>query len=268
MNETRPSGSEKSTTQSDASIHASKPVEVYVYLRVSTDKQDEHNQLPAIKSYCRQNDLPLVEDSEHIIEDHAVSGFKKSWKDRKINDVLNRIQVGSHLLFYDVSRLGRIMYDLVEFAKKATTEKKVTLHFIKQGLLLPPEDSALYQENAVKASMSKMMLGLFAGLAEVERETFRARVDAGLKRAKSKGKKFGGQNRLGFSGWKRKQGIWKDTQFYDSKLFDSKRDEIVAYLRAGQSQASLCKKYGWKPSSLCMYVKRHKLKSLIKKDDI
>lgn len=227
-------------------------------MRVSTRGQDEENQEPAIIRYCEMNDLPL--DPKNIMRDHGVSGFKQKCKDRLVGQLIQNAPPGSHLVFNDVTRLGRQAYDVMDFAREATQTKGVTLHFIKDNIIMAPEDSKIYRDNPMKSATSKMMMGLFAGLAEMERQTIRDRVLAGLKRAILKGKKLGGRKSKDGGPWKRQQGLWKDTQFYDSKQFDAKLDDIKQMLRLGQSQRQICDKFKWKRSSLCMYIKRHGLK--------
>ena len=60
---------------------------IYRLVRVSSDKQDFQSQMNGILSYCRNNNIDLLE--ENIIQEHNVSGFKTPLEQRK---GLNKIE--------------------------------------------------------------------------------------------------------------------------------------------------------------------------------
>ena len=53
----------------------------YSLIRVSSDRQDFNSQLQGITSFCRDNNIELLE--EHIIKEFNVSGFKTPLKERE-----------------------------------------------------------------------------------------------------------------------------------------------------------------------------------------
>lgn len=247
-------------------LQPKRPPVVFAYLRVSTDVQHVENQLPDVVSYCERNKKQLgglVLRPENVIREPAKSGYKLGWKERKLGKLVKRSVVDDHVVFWDVSRLGREPTDTVAFVRKCTKKKLgITLHFVKLGLLLPPVTSQIYRDNMEIAGRSMLMLMIWAGMAGVERDDFRARSRNGIKRRIAAGLPFGGRRAKPESGnelWERRAGIWKGTQHYDSKIFDPHRDAIVQMLRDGYSRLKVSKELGFKASSLYDYVRNHRL---------
>ena len=81
---------------------------VYALVRVSSDKQDFQSQMNGILSYCRNNNIDLLE--ENIIEEQGISGFKTEINKRQgLNKILdlakaNKIQM---LIVFNQDRLRK-----------------------------------------------------------------------------------------------------------------------------------------------------------------
>jgi putative DNA-invertase from lambdoid prophage Rac len=74
---------------------------IYAYLRVSTDKQTVENQRYEILKYADTKKLSI----DQWVEETA-SGVK-SVKDRKVGELLTRMEKGDIFLVSELSRLGR-----------------------------------------------------------------------------------------------------------------------------------------------------------------
>jgi len=76
-----------------------------IYLRVSTDRQDEHNQLQDCEDYCRQNNWTVTK----IYRDHGISAYKENiirpQYEQMINDAKQKHF--SHIVVWDLDRFSR-----------------------------------------------------------------------------------------------------------------------------------------------------------------
>src|SRR5210317_763138 len=78
------------------------------YLRVSTIDQDTEKNKAEILKFANDRDFGQVK----FIEE-KVSG-KKSWKERKIKQIIDDLGDGDRLLVPELSRLGRSMLEIME----------------------------------------------------------------------------------------------------------------------------------------------------------
>jgi DNA invertase Pin-like site-specific DNA recombinase len=78
------------------------------YLRVSTIDQDTEKNKHEILKLANDKDFGKVE----FIEE-KVSG-KKSWKERKIKQIIDDLKEGDRLIVPELSRLGRSMLEIME----------------------------------------------------------------------------------------------------------------------------------------------------------
>jgi DNA invertase Pin-like site-specific DNA recombinase len=148
---------------------------VALYLRVSTDRQTTENQERELRAVATRMGWQIVE----VYRDEGVSGAK-SRADRPAFDALckdaarRRFDV---VMAWSVDRLGRSLQNLVVFLCELHA-LGVDLFLHQQGLdTTTPGGKAMFQ-----------MMGVFA---EFERAMIRARVMAGLERAKANGKTLG-----------------------------------------------------------------------------
>lgn len=202
---------------------------VYVYLRVSTDKQEIDSQKLEVKKYCDDNNIQ-VEDS-NIFIDEAISGTV-NWKKRKINDIVNKIKKDDLLIVPELSRISRNMYETFEIMKQLQ-EKKCKFIAIKNNITL---DDSL---------QSKMMINMYAMFSEVERNLISIRTKEGMKRPEVKEKL-----KL------RKRG---NKGIKVNKL-DGKDDEIKLYLESKKPICEIARKLNVFPAQLRKYIKNKNLK--------
>jgi DNA invertase Pin-like site-specific DNA recombinase len=136
----------------------------YIYLRVSTDKQDERRQELALEN---------IKCDKRIVD--KLSG--KNADRPGLNKLMLDVKKGDNIYVESISRLGRNVDDLrklVEFFK----DKGVTVHFIKDGF-------------NTNGNMYKFMLTILGAVAEMEREVIVERVKEGIEKAKRYGTKSG-----------------------------------------------------------------------------
>jgi len=194
---------------------------VFAYIRISTDKQETENQRFEILKYANEKKLGSVE----IIEE-TVSG-RKSWKDRELGNLIEKVQKGDILIVTELSRLGRSMLEIMELLS-ILLRKGVELHVVKNDQVLKDD------------LHSKVFAMAFSIASEIERELISQRTREALQRRKAEGKPLG-----------RPKGS------YSSKL-DRYKDQIEEFLSKGVSISSIAKILGVSYSTLYNYVKRRK----------
>lgn len=96
------------------------------YLRVSNKGQDNEKFKDGIWRFVNDKNLGRVE----FIKE-TVSGAK-SWKKRKIAEIIETLKVGDNLIVPEFSRLGRSLFDILEIIK-AAKEKGVNVYDVKGG---------------------------------------------------------------------------------------------------------------------------------------
>ena len=125
---------------------------VLAYIRISTNKQDIETQKLQIFKYAHKEDLKIDEFIE-VQESSA-----KSLKQRKINELKEKLKKDDILIVYELSRLGRSMFETINLVLELS-EKGVQFIFLKQ-----PELSSF------KNAHSKLLLTFYAYIAEVEKD--------------------------------------------------------------------------------------------------
>jgi DNA invertase Pin-like site-specific DNA recombinase len=148
---------------------------IAIYLRVSTTKQDTDNQRRELEAVAKRSGWHVV----RVFEDAGISGSKGRDKRPGLDALLKAVNAKEFDLVaaWSVDRLGRSLTDLLGILQQLH-DKHVDLFLHQQGL-----DTST---TAGKAMFQ--MLGVFA---EFERGIIRERVNAGLARARAKGKRLG-----------------------------------------------------------------------------
>lgn len=139
---------------------------VYVYLRVSTEKQELTQQLNTINDYLSSKHL----QADEIVSDEGVSGGV-SYKQRKLNDLLKDMVEGDCLVVSEISRLGRSMSDLNKLVNDELKPRKLRLIIIKMGLDL---------DCANLKAIDEMILFAFSFASQVEKEMIQDRTQSAL----------------------------------------------------------------------------------------
>lgn len=180
---------------------------VYAYVRVSTDKQDIESQLNEVFNYCIKE--RLYPPQKNVFQDEAISG-KVTWKNRKINDIMEKIKKGDILILPELSRAGRNLNEVNEII--AICDRK--------GCLIIDIKNKIKLDGSIQSKIMGNLYGLFT---EIERNIISERVKQGLVVAKMKGNLTG-----------RKRGIKKN------KL-DGKEEEIKKLLDEGETKKYISK---------------------------
>jgi DNA invertase Pin-like site-specific DNA recombinase len=148
---------------------------VVLYVRVSTDGQTTTNQQRELEAVAERHGWTVVE----IFRDHGISGKNGREKRPGFDKLLQGVARKDFdiVAAWSVDRLGRSLQHLIGFLEELRA-KGVDLYLHQQGLdTSTPAGRALFQ-----------VMGVFA---EFERAMIVARVQAGLKRARSEGKQLG-----------------------------------------------------------------------------
>jgi len=197
------------------------------YLRVSTIDQDTEKNKAAVLAFA--NAKGFIGKVEFVEE--KISGLK-SWKKRKLNDLVQSMQAGDILIVPELSRLGRSLVEVLEVLN-TLKDKEVKVYSVKENFQLNGDD--------MQSKVMRTMLGLFA---EIERDLISARTKEGLAAAKASGKRLG-----------RPKGPGK------SKL-DEFRPEIEALLKNGSRKNFIALRYGVTPATLSNWLKKHGLDTI------
>ena len=131
------------------------------YARVSTDAQETHLQMDALKrAKCAR------------VYQEKVSGAKTERPE--LMKLLDNARKGDIVIVWKLDRLARSLRQLID-TTVLLNERGVELH-------------SLTEEINTTTPSGKLTFHLFAALAEFERDILRQRVNAGLKAARSRGR--------------------------------------------------------------------------------
>jgi DNA invertase Pin-like site-specific DNA recombinase len=134
------------------------------YARVSIQDQKLELQLDNLKSYGCE-----------IVFKEKVSGKNKPRP--QLEKMIDQLRSGDVVVVWKLDRLGRSLRDLIDLVS-AFREKGVEFVSLKDGI-----DTG--------TATGRFTFNIFASLAEFEREIIRERTMAGLKAARSRGRKGG-----------------------------------------------------------------------------
>lgn len=145
---------------------------VAIYGRVSTAEQSAAMQIEELRAYCVRRQWEIVEE----FIDADVSGSKES---RALNRLLadaKRRKFGA-VLVYRYDRFARSLRQLVNALAEFDA---LGIHFV-----------SLHEGVDTSTPNGRLVFGIFASIAEFERELIRGRVRSGLAAARARGKQLG-----------------------------------------------------------------------------
>lgn len=151
---------------------------VAAYIRFSTEKQEETQQVQSLKEWCEPRGITI----DTIVKDEGVSGGV-SYRDRNLYKLVRKLKSGDILVTSEVSRLGRSMHDLNNLVNDELAPRKVRLIVLKMGLDL---------DCANLKAMDQMILYSFGFAAEIEKELICSRTQSAIDARKEAIKKEGG----------------------------------------------------------------------------
>jgi DNA invertase Pin-like site-specific DNA recombinase len=148
---------------------------IAIYLRVSTSRQDTDNQRRELEAVAKRSGWQVV----RVFEDAGISGSKGRDKRPGLDAMMKAVNAKEFDLVaaWSVDRLGRSLTDLLGILQQLH-DKHVDLFLHQQGL-------------DTSTTAGKAMFQVLAVFAEYERAIIRERVNAGLARAREKGKTLG-----------------------------------------------------------------------------
>jgi len=151
---------------------------IFAYVRVSTEKQDTQNQKLEILSWANKEGQQITDWMEREMSS------RRSAKERGLDELEARLTTGDILVVAELSRLGRSVGEVVQTVDRLAAAG-VGLVCIKEGIRVEPNGEG------TRNMQSKILVGLFGLLAEVERDLISERTKAGLARARAEGKTLG-----------------------------------------------------------------------------
>lgn len=199
----------------------------FVYTRISTKEQSDDSQRTSLQDFITTNHIPNC-----IWISEQISGFKTTWENRRISEIIHHAVRYDRLLVFDISRLSRKMLELNIILGKCL-ENGVSVYALKNNLLLTDD------------LQSKIYLQCLSMSSEIERTMISERIKSGLANAKKNGKILG-----------RKKGSLAKS------LLHQHRDTIISMLIAKKSQHEISSLLGCTQPNLCKYIKRYDLMSL------
>jgi len=177
------------------------------YCRISTCSQDLETQKLMLLEYAQQNKLIIDE----FIESETSSRLTP--KERKINELLQKLGNGDTLLVAELSRIGRNMMETLNIINQLS-EKGIKIIFIRQP------------ELSTTSLHGKLLMAIYSYFAECERDFISMRTKSGLVLARAKGKLLG-----------RPQGSKNSC----GSPFDLCKNDIKKYLKLGVPVNSILK---------------------------
>ena len=146
---------------------------IIAYLRASTDKQDLSHQKLEILEFARQKKL-TVDDFVKI-----TMSSRKTAKQRRIDEVLEKLKGYDTLIVTELSRLGRSTAEVITLIN-ALVKRKIRVLICKQNLDIKQHDMN-----------SKIVITLFSLFSELERDLISLRTKEALASKKAQGIKLG-----------------------------------------------------------------------------
>jgi DNA invertase Pin-like site-specific DNA recombinase len=195
------------------------------YIRVSSDKQTVDNQRLAILDYCNSRDIKVDEWIE------VNMSTKRSPAQRRIDELLDRLQEGDRLIVAELSRLARSVGQIAILVNQLI-KCKVRFISIKENIHLDGKPDI----------QGKTIITMFSLFSEIERDLISDRTKEGLRRARAEGKLLGRpKGKLG-----------------KSKL-DGKEKEIKKYLELGVNKTNVARIFGVGWTTLNHFIKTRTL---------
>lgn len=140
---------------------------VYLYSRISTDKQELTQQRNKVQGFLDSRGWTITKE----IFDEDVSGYKISYKDRGLAKLLDMMQEGDCLICSELSRLGRKMFDINKLINDDLKPRKLRLVIVSMGIDL---------DCSKMKAIDELILQNFAFAAQVEAELTSSRTQSAL----------------------------------------------------------------------------------------
>lgn len=180
------------------------------YYRGSTNKQDIDNQKLEVLEYARKHDIK-VDDFIAI-----TISTRKTSKQRRIDELVEKLNKGDTLITTELSRLGRSTAEVIHLVN-TLLQKGVRVILTKKNMDISKHDMS-----------SKILVTLFSLMAELERDFVSLRTKEALAAKKAKGVKLG-----------------KPKGTIQKSMYDQDREKIEAWLQLGLSARKISRNLGY-----------------------
>ena len=198
------------------------------YLRASTDKQETNNQKLEVLEFARKKDLKI----DDFIE--LTMSSQKPSKQRRIDELINRLNPSDTLIVTELSRLGRSTAEVISLIN-TLVENNVRVIILKQQLDIQQHDMN-----------SKIIITMFSLFGELERDLVSLRTKEALAAKKSQGQTLG-----------------KPKGTIQRSKFDQHIEQIKTLLEIGLSVRKIAKVLGYNHHiALNTYINKRQLRSL------
>ena len=202
------------------------------YIRASTGKQDVNNQKLEILEFARHANLKVDEFVEITISS------RKTSKQRRIDELLEKLVDSDTLIVTELSRLGRSTSEVVTLVNELL-QRNIRVIVIKQNLDISQHDMS-----------SKIIVTLFSLFAELERDLVSLRTKEALATKKAQGIQLG-----------------KPKGTIQASKFDKDRERIEELLRLGMSIRKIAKMMGYSNHiGLNTYIKKRKIRESLEQN--
>lgn len=202
---------------------------IVAYIRASTNAQDVKNQRHEILEYGNREGVRIDEFIE------VTMSSRHSSRQRRIEELQERLEPGDSLLVTELSRLGRSTGEVIILINQLVAYG-VIVHIIKQNLRLGQD---------LQDMTAKVMVTLLALFAEIERDFISLRTKEALASKKAQGVILG-----------------KPKGTIQSSMYDKDRDRIEELLAQGVPQTRIIERhlqYGT-TKSLSYYIRTRGLR--------
>jgi putative DNA-invertase from lambdoid prophage Rac len=206
----------------------SKGKNAIAYYRVSTNRQEFDRQKLEVLEYAQKHDYRIVRTVEY-----KVSAAKKR-KERGIDELVEAIHedgTPGTIIIAELSRFGRSVSEILSMVNEFVQEYGCRLIFVKENIIL---DSA--EAESLENISNKVMVTIFALLADLEKHLIRSRIKSALAARK-------------------KAGVILGRPVGTSKL-NAKEDEIRGLLELGVKQIAIAKKMECTDVTLSRWLKK------------
>lgn len=177
------------------------------YIRVSTDEQDLSKQKHLLLEYAQHQRLII----DQFIEAEVSS--RKTPKERRIEELVELLNSGDHLLVAELSRLGRNMLETLNIIT-TLSERGIRITFVRQP------------ELSTSGAHGKLLLAIYSYFAEAERDYISLRTKQGLAAARASGKLLGRP---------------KGSRNRNGSVLTPFSEQVEAYLKLGLSVSAIRK---------------------------
>lgn len=140
---------------------------VYAYLRYSTNKQDEAEEMAIINNYCKSHNLKI----DNRVIDRAITGASSFKKRENLFELISGLQHGDTLICSEASRISRSMADFSVLLNDGFRRLGIKLIICKP--LLEVDCSSI-------DPMTQLQLQMLSFMAEFERQMLKERIKGAM----------------------------------------------------------------------------------------